>query len=89
MFKISKNTLLNYISDEFEIKKEINPNRIKVVNNSKIKDGNVVYLCEREIRASNNFALQFAIQKSKELNLHLKIIHPKMKFNHKPKSASK
>ena len=85
MFKILKNTLLNYIPEKFNIENEVNPERINLINNSKIKKGNIVYLQEREIRVKDNFALQFAIQKSKELNLHLKIIHPKIKFNYKPK----
>ena len=42
-------------------------------------------MCEREIRAKDNFALQFAIQKSKELNLPLKIIHPKINYEYEPK----
>ena len=42
-------------------------------------------MCEREIRAKDNFALQFALQKSKELNLPLKIIQPKINYEHLPK----
>ena len=33
----------------------------------------------------DNFALQFAIQKSKELNLPLKIIHPKVNYKYPQK----
>ncbi len=80
MLRITKNTLLNYISTDFEIEKNINPARIFDFNNKPVGDGNIVYLCEREIRAKDNFALQFAIQKNEELNLPLKIIHPKINY---------
>ncbi len=83
MPKIIKNTLLNYIPTYFEIESAdiINPARIFGVNNKPIKSGKVIYLCEREIRAKDNFALQFAIQKSKEFNLPLKVIHPKINYD--------
>jgi len=74
MPRIIKNTLLNYIPTDFVIEKTINPAKIFEFNNKPIKKGEIIYLCEREIRAKDNFALQFAIQKSKELSLPLKII---------------
>ena len=85
MFRITKNTLLSYIPNNFETEKNINSARIFDVNNNPINTGNVVYLCEKEIRAKDNFALQVAIQKSKEFNLPLKIIHPKINYDYKPK----
>ena len=87
MPRIIKNTLLNYIPTDFEIEKIINPARIFEFNNKSIKNGKIIYLCEREIRAKDNFALQFALQKSKELNLPLKIIHPKINYEYKPKQV--
>lgn len=68
MPRITKNTLLNYIPNSFEIETTVNPARVFDVNNKSIKSGDILYLCEREIRAKDNFALQFALQKSKELN---------------------
>ncbi len=85
MPRIIKNTLLNYIPKGFEIERIINPARIFEWNNKPIKSGNVIYLCEREIRPKDNFALSFAIQKSKEFNLPLEIIHPKINYEYKPK----
>lgn len=85
MPRIVKNTLLNYIPVDFETEYYINPARIFEINNHSMKSGSIVYLCEREIRAKDNFALQFAIQKSKELNLPLKIIYPKENYEYKPK----
>ena len=84
MPRIIKNTLLNYVPANFatEGTKSINPARIFEVNNAPIKKGNVVYLCEREIRAKDNYALQFAIQKSNEQNSPLKIIHPKINYEY-------
>ena len=87
MPRIIKNTLLNYIPTDFVIEKTINPARIFELNNKPIKNGEIIYLCEREVRAKDNFALQFAIKKSKELNLPLKIIHPKINYEYKPKQV--
>lgn len=86
MPRITRNTLLQYIPDNFEIEKVVNTARIFDFNNKSVKlSGFIIYLCEREIRVNDNFALQFAISKSKELNLLLKIIHPKIKYEHLPK----
>ena len=71
MPRIIKNTLLNYIPTDFEIEQIINPARIFELNNKPVKSGEIIYICEREIRAKDNFALQLALQKSKELNLPL------------------
>ena len=34
-------------------------------NSNQKTNGSVIYLCERELRVKDNFALQFAIQKTK------------------------
>ena len=88
MPRIIRNTLLNYTPATFEtegVNIKVNPARIYEVNNKSIKDGIILYLCERELRAKDNFALQFALQKSKELNLPLKIIHPRVNYEYLPK----
>lgn len=82
MPRIIKNTLLNYIPTNSVIEQIINPARIFEFNNKPIKSGKIIYMCEREIRAKDNFALQFALQKSKKLNLPLKIIHPKNNYEY-------
>lgn len=83
--KIVKNTILNYVPNKFETESLVNQARIFSVNDCEIKSGNIIYLCEREIRPKDNFALQFALQKSKELNLPLKIFHPKFEYWYEPK----
>lgn len=85
MPRIIKNTLLDYIKIDFVIEQTINPARIFEFNNKPIKDGEIIYFCERELRVKDNFALQFALQKSRELNLPLKIIHPKINYKYQPK----
>ena len=82
MPRIIKNTLLNYIPTDSVIEQIINPARVFEFNNKPIKSGKIIYMCEREIRAKDNFALQFALQKSKKLNLPLKIIHPKNNYEY-------
>ena len=87
MPRIVRNTLLNYIPTDFAIEQTINPARIFELNNEPkpIRNGEIIYLCEREIRVKDNFALQFALQKSEELNLPLKIIHPKINYDYQQK----
>ena len=85
MPRIVRNTLLNYIPTDFAIEQAINPLRIFELNNKPIRNGEIIYLCEREIRVKDNFALQFALQKSEELNLPLKIIHPKINYDYQQK----
>ena len=85
MPRIVRNTLLNYIPTDFATEQTINPLRIFELNNQPIRNGEIIYLCEREIRVKDNFALQFALQKSDELNLPLKIIHPRINYEHKSK----
>ena len=85
MPRIVRNTLLNYIPTDFATEQTINPLRIFELNNKPIRNGEIIYLCEREIRVKDNFALQFALQKSEELNLPLKIIHPKIIYNYQQK----
>lgn len=85
MPRIIRNTLLNYIPREFEIEKTINPLRVFDVNNKSKIGKTIVYLCEREIRIKDNFALQFAMEKSNELALPLKIIHPQVVYEREPK----
>ena len=85
MPRIVRNTLLNYIPTDFATEQTINPLRIFELNNKPIRNGEIIYLCEREIRVKDNFALQFALQKSSELNLPLKIIHPRIHYEHKSK----
>ena len=85
MPRIIKNTLLNYIPEIFDIEDNINQHRIFEYNNYNVGEGAIVYLCEREIRAKDNFALQFAIQKSQNLNLPLKIIYSQNFYTYTPK----
>lgn len=84
MQKIIRNTLLNYIPTEFISEKVINPARVFefAQNRSSNNTGkHVAYILEREIRAKDNFAIQFAINKAHELESDLKIIHPKIVYD--------
>ena len=80
MQKIIKNTLLKYIPDNLQIESEVNQKRIFDINNFEIKKGEIIYLCEKALRFKDNFALQFALEKSKVLSLNFKIIYPKLNF---------
>lgn len=87
MVRITKNNLLKYVPLDFSVESFVNPFRIYEFNNKEIKQGSIVYLMEREIRIKDNFALQFAIQKSKELNQPLKIICSRPLYEYKPKQG--
>lgn len=86
MSHIIKETLLQYVPNSFVKEIEINPYRIFKLKDSVLKKGYVVYLCEREIRFKDNFALQFALAKSLELNLPLKILLSNFYFQYQPKN---
>ncbi len=87
MVRITKNNLLKYVPLDFSVESFINPFRIYEFNDKEIKQGSVVYLMDREIRIIDNFALQFAIQKSNELNQPLKIICARPFYEYKPKQG--
>lgn len=80
MQRVIKNTILNYIYFNFKKEDIINPLRIFDFNKKNIKTGYVIYLCEREFRVNDNFALKFALNKSDELKMPLKIIYQKKKY---------
>ncbi len=86
MRKIVKNTMLEYVTRNLEIETEINHHRIFEYNQKKIIKGEIIYLCEREIRLEDNFALQFAIKNAKDLNANLRVITPKIHYEHWLKS---
>lgn len=85
MHRIKRNTILEYLPNYFIKETILNSARVFDFNNNAIKEGEIIYLCEREMRAKDNFALQFAIQKSKELGLALKIIILKYSYENKAK----
>ena len=85
MPRIFKNTILSYTPNYFETEKIVNKKRIFDVNEQCVKKSCIIYLCEREVRVKDNFALQFALQKSNELCLPLKIIHPKFNYEYENK----
>lgn len=80
MTRITKNTILQYISDNRTIENSINRHRIFNVNDKPLQNGIIAYFCDREIRINDNFALQFGKQKSVEYNLQFKIIFERKNF---------
>lgn len=85
MVRITKNNLLKYVPFDFSVESFVNPFRIYEFNDKEMKQGSVVYLMEREIRIKDNFALQFAIQKSSELKQPLKLICARPIYEYEPK----
>jgi len=73
--RIKRETLLNYLNQNLMEETSVNPNRVFDFNDKSIGRASVVYLCDRNLRVEDNFALNFAVEKSKELNKNLKIVH--------------
>ena len=69
MNNIKRNTLLNYLSGTYQTESIVNPDRIYELNNKPEKSGDTVYLCERELRFEDNFAINFAFEKSNKIIL--------------------
>lgn len=86
MPRIKRNTILDYVPLVFEIETKVNSARIFELNTLETKNGDIIYLCERNFRVNDNFALNFALEKIKEFNKNLKIIYQQPIFNHSPKS---
>lgn len=85
MRRIVKNTILKYLPTDFSVENNVQHERIFDFNNNPIKTGVIVYFCDRELRYKDNFALQFALKKSQELDLPFKIIIPHFSFEQKSK----
>ena len=85
MNKITRNTLLNHLLFPILIKDKIEKFRIFDFNNQKIKNGKIIYLCQREIRLKDNTALDFGLKLKIDLGFPFKVIHLKNKFHHKEK----
>lgn len=49
-------------------------------NDKSIGNGDIVYLISRNLRVENNLALDFALEKAKELNKKLKIIYKRKEY---------
>ena len=64
MENTKRNNILNFLGKTFKQEYTVNPARIFEYNSLPEKGEEIIYLCEREIRVKDNFALQFAIQKS-------------------------
>lgn len=75
-----KGNIINHLPTIFLIEKEVNDCRIKHFNHIAEKEGDVLYVTERELRVADNFALNFAVSKAEKLNRKLKIVHPYKKI---------
>lgn len=64
MKNVKRNTLLSYLSGNYQTENKVNADRIYELNNKPEKSGDTVYLCERELRFEDNFAINFAFEKS-------------------------
>ncbi|MFQ8625840.1 MAG: hypothetical protein ACLSA2_04835 [Candidatus Gastranaerophilaceae bacterium] len=70
-----KGQLIKYISSKPVIEKTVNQSRVFEINDKKISD-EFVYLTSRDLRAEDNFALNFVREKAKDF----KVVHLKKNF---------
>lgn len=71
---VTRNLMLEFVPDEFEIPVEVNASRVFKLNDKAIKDGQVVYLMSRELRLEDNWGLLFAFNLAKEKKRDFKVI---------------
>ncbi len=79
------NNILKFIPENLQIESFVNQKRISENNKQELKKGAITYITERELRAKDNFALQFAINKADINKLPIKIIHPFINYEYLPK----
>lgn len=70
-----KGQLTKYISENPMIEEKVNPSRGFEINNNDISD-EFIYLTSRDLRAEDNFALNFVREKAKDF----KVVHLKKRF---------
>lgn len=86
MEKFTKNNILSFIPEQIVTETKILPERIFEVNNYKINKGTIVYLIERELRANDNHALNFATDLAKKYDMDLILAYQKINYKSKFKN---
>lgn len=71
---VKRGQMLDFVGEDFFMPQKVCPERIFCLNNKEIKNGDVIYIMEREHRVTDNWGLLFAFEKSKELGKNLKVI---------------
>lgn len=71
---VKRNLMLDFISDEMVCCAQTDSKRVHSINNSAIKNGDVVYIMSRELRIEDNWALIFAYNLAKQHSYVLRII---------------
>lgn len=70
-----KGNIINNLPTIFLVENQINPERVHIIKEGLSGEGAVIYFMERELRAVDNFGLNFAVEKANKLNKTLKIYH--------------
>lgn len=65
---VKRGLMLDFIPDKINPSCEVNTNRIHLLNNSRINDGDIVYLASRELRLEDNWAVEFGHELAKLYN---------------------
>lgn len=70
---VKRGLMLDFIPDEFICPAQINQNRIFKLNDKKIKEGDIVYIVNREFRLEDNWAIIFAQNLTQKHNRNFKL----------------
>lgn len=71
---IHRNQIIPNIEFPLALDADINPKRIYDYSSAKIKDGDIFYLMQRDLRLDDNDALKFAVNLAQNTDKNLKII---------------
>lgn len=70
-----KGNIINNLPLIFLVEKNVNSDRVHIFKLGVSGEGDIIYFMERELRAVDNFSLNFALKKAKRLKKNLKIYH--------------
>lgn len=71
---VKRGLMLDFISDEITCPAAVTSNRIFVLKNSDIKDGDIIYFPTRELRLEDNWAVLFGLELAQKYDKKFKIV---------------
>lgn len=78
---VKRGLMLDFIPDIVLETNQINPARVKNLNDATFKNGDVIYLMSRELRLQDNWGLLFAQELAKKHKTNLKILISPIDFS--------
>ncbi len=82
---VKRGLMLDFVPDIISKSIQINPARVINYNNTKVKDGDIIYLMSRELRVQDNWALLFAHELAQKHQTNLKVLINPIQFSENQK----